>query len=230
MLDCAPILGNRATELIAYCTPRTRGGRVRYLVMLAVLTLISVSSASPAYGQLRGGLIGGATYSKLSGEFITSSDYKWSWMAGGFVEVPYRENWSLALELLYVNKGGTGVTDQPQEFDVEIGYVEVPLLANFQVPLGDRLTAGLYGGFSVGVSVNCGARVGTGAEVSCADALSSAATEWAIPLGGRLGFGAPGGSTVYLDFRYAVPLSDALEVESFKILSWQLAARWSRGV
>lgn len=192
-----------------------------------VATTIGLALTTPALGQLRAGLVAGATYSKLTGDFIVSSDYRWNWAVGGYLEVPYRSNLSLQLELNYVKKGGKGVTDNTQAIDLDVGYVEVPLLANFLFPLGGRWESALYGGVGVGVSVTCDVRVNETSEVSCTNGLSGPKTEWTIPLGARLGYGLAGGSKVLLDARYSVPVSEALDARSFRILTWHFLLRWS---
>lgn len=195
-----------------------------------VATVCGLALATPALGQLRGGLIAGATYSKMTGDFLDSSDYKWNWFAGAYLELLYRSNVSLQLELNYAKKGGTGVTENTQAIDLDIGYVEVPVLANFLFPLGGRWESALYGGAAVGVPVACDVRLNENSEVSCTSGLSSPKTEWTIPLGARLGYQLAGNSKLLLDLRYAVPVSEALDTRSFRILTWHILARWSTGL
>ena len=192
-----------------------------------VATTLGLALTTPALGQLRAGLVAGATYSKLTGDFLESSDYRWNWMAGGCLELPYRSNLSLQVELNYVKKGGKGVTDNAQAIDLDVGYVEVPLLANFLLPLGDGWESALYGGVGVGVSVACDVRVNEASQVSCTSGLGSPKTEWTIPLGARLGYPLTGSSKLLLDARYSVPVSEALDVQSFRILTWHFLLRWS---
>ena len=193
----------------------------------AVAAACGLALAGPAQGQLRGGLSAGATYSKMTGDFLESSDYKWNWFAGAYLELLYRSNLSLQVELNYVKKGGTGVIENTQAIDLDIGYVEVPVLANFLLPVGGRWESALYGGGAVGVAVACDVRINETSEVSCASRLGSAKTEWTIPLGARLGYQLAGDSKLLLDFRYSVPVSEALETQSFRILTWHILARWS---
>jgi hypothetical protein len=197
--------------------------KIRTALLVAVLGTVLTT---PALAQLRGGLIAGATYSKMSGDFIVSSDFKWNWFAGAYLELQYRENVSLEVELNYVKKGGEGVTENTQNIDLDIGYVEVPILATYLVTLGDKWRLGLYGGGAIGVPVTCDVVV-EGSSVSCVSSLSSAKTEWLIPVGGRLGYELPGGSRLGLDVRYSIPLSETLELQNFRVLTWQFLARWS---
>lgn len=193
-------------------------------------TVCGLALATPALGQLHGGLSAGATYSKMTGDFLESSDYKWNWFAGAYLELMYRSNLSFQVELNYVKKGGTGVAENTQAIDLDIGYVEVPVLANFLLPLGGRWESALYGGGAVGVAVACDVRFNQASEVSCTSGFGSPKTEWTIPLGARLSYQVAGDSKLLLDVRYAVPVSEALETESFRILTWHILARWSTGL
>ena len=192
-----------------------------------VAAVCGLAPATPVLGQLRGGLIAGATYSKMTGDFVESSDYKWNWFAGAYLELLYRSNLSFQVELNYVKKGGIAVIENTQTIDLDIGYVEVPVLANFLLPLGGRWESALYGGAAVGGSVACDVRVNEISEVSCASRLSNPKTEWTLPLGARLGYQLAGASKLLLDVRYAVPVSEALETRSLRILTWHILARWS---
>lgn len=197
------------------------------LRVLIVVAACGLALSTPLRAQLRGGVVVGATYSKMTGDFLDSSDYKWNWLAGGYLELLYGSNVSFQVELNYVKKGGTAVAKNTQAIDLDIGYVEVPVLANYLLPLGDGWESALYGGVGVGVSVICDVRINETSEVSCSSALSSAKTEWTVPLGVRLGYQLVGGSKLLLDARYAVPVSETLEIESFRILTWHILARWS---
>jgi hypothetical protein len=199
---------------------------MRKISTALLIAVLGTVLTTPALAQLRGGLIAGATYSKMTGDFIVSSDFKWNWFAGAYLELQYRENVTLELELNYVKKGGKAVTENTQNVELDIGYVEIPILANYLISLSDRWRIGLYGGGALGIPVTCDVVV-EGSSVSCASSLGSAKTEWLIPVGGRLGYELPGGSRLGLDVRYSIPLSEALEVQSVRVLTWQFLARWS---
>ncbi len=191
--------------------------------------VLAAATASPALGQLQAGLIGGATYSKIVGDFMVESDYRWGWFAGAYLELAYREHLSFVVELDYLTKGGTGVTQNSQAIDLDIGYVEMPVLAVYDASFGDRWGGGIYGGLSIGFPITCDVKI-EGSSVSCTSGLGSAQTEWTIPLGARLSYKLAGGSNLLLDVRLSVPLSDALETQNFKVLTWQFLGRWSTGL
>jgi Outer membrane protein beta-barrel domain len=195
----------------------------------ASVLVLAAAAASPALGQLQAGLIGGATYSKIVGDFMVESDYRWGWFAGAYLELLYQGRYSFVVEMDYLTKGGTGVTQNRQAIDLDVGYVEVPVLAVYNASFGDKWGGGFYGGLSFGVPITCDVNIG-GSNVSCGTGLSSPQTEWTVPLGARLSYKLAGNSNLLLDVRLSVPLSDALEQRDFKVLTWQFLGRWSTGL
>jgi len=193
----------------------------------AVLSLAVVAvMASPASGQMRGGLLGGATLSKPSGDFVVESEWALGWTAGAYLELLYTERVSFVLELNYVTKGGEGVSVNQQSFDLTVGYVELPLMANYNASFGEKWGGGFYGGLLYGTSGTCDVSI-NGSNVDCSTGLSQRRAEWAIPVGGRLNYSVSTGSDLLLDVRFVFPLTDAFEEQSFKILAFQFMGRWS---
>ncbi len=202
---------------------------MRFWRTSASVLVLAAAAASPALGQLQGGLIGGATYSKPTGKSVENSKYKWGWFVGAYLELLYAAHYSFVVELDYLTKGGKGVSESIGPFDLDIGYIEVPVLAVYNASFGDKWGGGFYGGLSFGVPITCDVNIG-GSNVSCSTGLSSAQTEWTVPLGARLSYKLAGGSNLLLDVRLSVPLSDALEQRDFKVLTWQFLGRWSTGL
>jgi len=191
--------------------------------------VLAAAAATPALGQLQGGLVGGATYSKPTGNFVIESEWDLGYFVGAYLELLYTEHYSFVVELDYLTKGGKGVAQSQQSFDLNVGYVEVPVLANYNAAFGEKWGGGFYGGIAIGVPVTCDVNLG-GSDVSCSSGLSSANTEWTIPLGARLRYALSGGSNLLLDVRFSFPLTDALELQDFKVLALQFLGRWSTGL
>ena len=193
----------------------------------AALTIALVAvTASPALSQLKGGLLGGATYSKPTGSFVSESEWSLGWAVGAYLEALYTEHVSFVLELDYTRKGGKGVSENQQAFDLSIGYVEVPLLANYNASFGEKWGGGFYGGLMFGAALMCDLNI-EGSNISCDTGLGQTRTEWAIPVGARLNYNLAGGSNLMLDVRFAFPLTDAFQDQDFKILAFQFMGRWS---
>jgi hypothetical protein len=188
--------------------------------------VLAAVTASPALGQLRGGLLAGATYSKPTGNFVVESEWDLGWAVGAYLELLYTEHISFVLEMNYVTKGGKGTSENQQAFDLSIGYVEVPLLANYNASFGEKWGGGFYGGLMFGAAVMCDVNIG-GSNVSCDTGLSATRSEWAIPVGARLNYNLAGGSNLLLDVRFSFPLTDAFQDQDFKVLAFQFMGRWS---
>lgn len=199
---------------------------MRFCRMAALTVALAAVTASPALGQLRGGLLAGATYSKPTGNFVVQSEWDLGWAVGAYLEMLYTEHYSFVLELNYVTKGGKFVSDNTQNFDLSLGYVEVPLLANYNASFSEKWGGGFYGGLMFGSSITCDVSI-NGSNIDCSSGLSERRTEWAIPVGGRLNYKLAGGSNLLLDIRFAFPLTNAFEIQSFKILAFQFMGRWS---
>jgi len=193
----------------------------------AALTIaFAAVTASPVLGQLKGGLLAGATYSKPTGSFVVQSEWDLGWAVGAYLELLYTEHYSFVVELNYVMKGGKGVSENSQAFDLSIGYAEVPLLANYNASFSEKWGGGFYGGLMFGAAIMCDLNLG-GSNISCDNGLSDTRTEWAIPVGARLNYNLAGGSNLLLDARFTFPLTDAFQVQDFKILAFQFMGRWS---
>ena len=77
--------------------------------------------------------------------------------AGVWARVPLSPRFSVQAEALYSQKG-TRTTDEivdfrTQETDIDLAYVEIPVLARFAPEAGGALDVGLYAGPSLGVKV-----------------------------------------------------------------------------
>jgi len=193
---------------------------------VALALVLAAATATPALGQLRGGLLAGATYSKPTGSFVVQSEWDLGWTVGAYLELLYTEHYSIVVELNYVTKGGKGVSENSQSFDLSLGYIEVPLLANYNASFSEKWGGGFYGGLMFGVGATCDLNI-EGSSIDCSTGLSQRRNEWAIPVGGRLNYNLAGGSNLMLDVRFAFPLTNAFEVQDFKILAFQFMGRWS---
>ena len=199
---------------------------MRFCRTAALTIAFAAVTASPVLAQLKGGLLAGATYSKPTGSFVVESEWDLGWAVGAFLELLYTEHYSFVVELNYVIKGGKGLSENSQNFDLSLGYVEVPVLANYNASFSEKWGGGFYGGLMFGVGATCDLNI-QGSNVDCSTGLSERRNEWAIPVGGRLNYKLAGGSSLMLDVRFAFPLTNAFEVQDFKILAFQFMGRWS---
>jgi hypothetical protein len=214
--------GNRSADLESSAAE----GNMRVYRAAVLATALVIATASPALAQLKGGLLAGATYSKLTGNFVVESEWTLGWTLGAYLELTHSEHSSFVLEANYVTKGGKGLSQNDQNFELTAGYVELPLLANYNASFSEQWGGGVYGGLLFGIGATCDVNI-EGSNVDCSSGLSDWRSEWAIPVGGRLNYNLAGGSSLMLDVRFSYPLTDAFEQQEFKILAFQFMGRWS---
>lgn len=198
--------------------------------LFATFLLASLIS-SPALAQSRAGLTLGATASELTGDFITvRGDPKWSFYGGAFGEVSVSQFLALNLGVNYAQKGGTGLAGtgllDSERVELDIKYIELPLLAEITLPFGASWGLMAYGGISAAFNVGCKASLGGGSKEECKDtALGGPKTEWGLPVGGGLTYLLPDGESVVFEVRYTWGQSDVVNNASIKNGAWYFLIR-----
>ena len=203
----------------------------RSMRCLSATVLLACLASSPALAQSRAGLTLGATASELTGDFITvRGDQKWSFYGGAFGEVSVSQFLALNLGVNYAQKGGTGLAGtgllDSERVELELKYIELPLLAEITLPFGASWGLMAYGGISAAFNVGCKASLGGGSKESCKDtALEGAKTEWGLPVGGGLTYVLPDGESVVFEVRYTWGQSDVVKNASIKNGAWYFLIR-----
>lgn len=198
---------------------------------IAVTLLFVATVSSPALAQGGAGLTLGATASELHGDFITmSGDSKWGFYGGGFGEVAVGDVLALNLGVNYAQKGGSGLTGtgllDSERIELELKYVELPLLVQLTLPLGANWGLMAYGGISGAFNTGCKASLGGGSKESCKDTeLGGAKTEWGIPVGGGLKYTLENGESVVFEARYTWGQSDVVANANIKNGAWYFLIR-----
>jgi len=201
----------------------------RYAHSLTLLLVLSLAglSASPAFGQLdiKPGVRGGGNFATLGGDdaelvFALGGqeqeipiDRRTGFMVGGYALIDFAGPFALHPELLYVQKGAQVETEfsfQGQTETVtstlQLSYLELPVLAKFQVPLGGPVSPNVFAGPSVGFNVGSSQETETGGQSESAD-VEVSGTEFGLTLGAGIGFKL-GVGTANVDVRYNLGLSN----------------------
>ena len=198
---------------------------------IAATLMLVVAVSSHALGQSRAGLTLGATASELHGDFITvRGDAKWGFYGGAFGEVPVGDVLALNLGVNYAQKGGSGLTGtgllDSERVELDLSYIELPLLVEITLPLGAKWGLMAYGGISGAFNTNCKASLGGSAKETCKDtALGGAKTEWGIPVGGGFSYTLDNGETVVFEARYTWGQSDVVSNANIKNGAWYFLIR-----
>lgn len=206
-----------------------RAAAIGGLAVLAVL-----ASARPSVAQGNGwGLSIGATRTNLWGDYVTvRGEDKWGFFAGAYGAQGISGNLGLNLGVNYSQKGGQGLTGEPgdiRSFDVDLKYVELPLLVEILLPLGSTWGLVAYGGIAAGFNVGCKAAIGGEEKVDCKNTeLGDAKTEWAVPAGGGLSYPVGDRDLVVFEVRYSWGISDAVKEQNLRNRGWHFILRLAR--
>jgi len=132
---------------------------------LAAAALLVSLVCTPAAAQERSGLIFGATASDLYGDFVVvRGDPKWGFLVGAFGETRISQNVAVNLAVNYTQKGGSGFTGtsllDAESVDLDLNYIEMPLLAELLLPFGGIWGLMAYGGIAAAYNVTCKVKLG----------------------------------------------------------------------
>lgn len=197
------------------------------LILFAAYVLL----ATPAAAQNRAGLSVGATAFNLYGDDIVArGDTEWGFYGGAFGETHVADFLALHLGVNYAQKGGQGLVGagllESEQVELDLNYIELPLLAEIMLPLGGMWDLMAYGGIAAGFNVYCKAALGGGDKESCKDtAVGGAKTEWGLPAGGGLFYSLANGEMVVFEARYTWGLNDAISNASIRNRGWYFLIR-----
>jgi hypothetical protein len=187
-----------------------------------VLATVACLAGSARAQNVELGLVGGATYSTLSGDFVESADWKWGGYLGGYLRYMINDYLGFAVNAAWLGKGANNVVTPADTVDVSLTYFELPLTLNVAFPLGGDWYAGAYAGGALGFQLSCSV-----SETDCASGTTGGigkGSEWTIPVGAGVGRRV-GEVIVALDARYAFGLSDVFQDVNVRTRTWNLLLR-----
>lgn len=201
--------------------------------------LVAALSAGPAAAQVGwvGGATAGVSSARVSGDIALDSSSRTGLLAGLSIAYQFTGYSSIVLEGNWAGYGGKDVrlggnTPVDGPVDLNLGYVEFPLLLNAFRPVGDRARIGFSFGVSAGLRISCSVESASEGDVDCEDsalgANASTAT-FTVPAGLAVGYELQNGSVVMLDARYALGISGLFEAPLGGIRSRavQITAKWT---
>ncbi len=188
---------------------------LRWQTSLCLAVACLVSGAAAATAQISLGVKGGLSLATWTGDDIQDVDWRRGWAGGGFATIRFGPRIAIQPEVLFVQKGVEGEIVGDPQADVELMYVEVPLLFKFLLPGGTTPASGpflMLGpaiAFRTGCQVNLGGE-GFSASVDCdqltdPEPLPIKDSDLSAVFGGGIGF-AIGTALLTFDGRYQLGL------------------------
>ncbi len=194
----------------------SRVTRVPPRVLLMVLLLVAAAGIAEAQSPALG-VRAGASLARLAGGGAERLDGVRAGAAiGVLASVDVAGPLALQTELTWVRKGGKGTLqgfEEPIAFDLEIDYLQLPLLAAVRLPMLGPLRPVLLAGPAVSFELACRERTATGTlavTLGCEPSAPSGlrrTVDWSWIAGGRL-LGAAGGRAFFVDVRADLGLVD----------------------
>lgn len=190
--------------------------------MLGVVALVMIVGAAPTVaGPWHAGVRAGAAFADLRGDLpdLAKPDSKLGLAAGGFVTREFAPGVELEVDALYVQKGATFevvATDEEGnvftgDSDLELNYLEVPVMLRFDLPIGGAVRPYLIGGGTVNFTLSGKVEPAFGEpEIDIKDDMKSVLTGVTGGLGLRMHL-----ATCRLDLeaRYGTEFEDLYDIE-----------------
>lgn len=216
---------------------------VRVLRSVGLGVALALVTAAPAFAQRAAiprsrsfGVAGGIAVTRLSG-YINSVEDRTGPFIGAWAARDISENFGLQLEINFVRKGGKGFLPAPFNenlWDLRVDYLEFPLMVNYFPNFSpSEWGFGAYAGIGIGFALGCQADIGNSGRVPCKDTvLGGTNVDWSIPFGAQIGRNLSNGSSVYLDVRYSLGLSNVTDFQvgntsyELKNRAWEIILRY----
>lgn len=212
---------------------------MKRLLHFVIAVSLCVVVASSAFAQeevspWRLGIHAGAAYSNLNGDDLVSSEATWGPYAGVFAEYFFANSFSVAFEANYLQKGNKKGQVGNNEFELDLKYVEFPLILNGYYAFSENWLGSLYAGLAISLKVACDVRIDDDPQSDCSQAMitgEAESIEWSVPLGGGVVYEFPGkNSLLRLDVRYSVGLSDVVKRLNITTRTWEFILGYGFGI
>ncbi len=194
-----------------------------------LVALLALFIALPANAQVKLGVIGGVNIANLNGEDVGGAKIDFSnrtaFGVGGVLDVGLNENVALSFEPMYLQKGAEFSETDPDlgtaTFTSKANYLEVPVLLKIAFGTGSArpyLMAGPTIGFNLSSKFELSVP-GFSAEID-ADKVTKS-TDFGLVGGAGVSFTA-GTSSIFVEGRYSLGLSDIVEAGTLEFMGEQL--------
>jgi opacity protein-like surface antigen len=170
----------------------------------------------------QGGVEGGITYTNFTGDDVESSDWRIGINAGAFATARFIPLLGVTVGGYFTQKGAENI--EGSGVDLRLAYIEIPLVLNVFIEIGEKFSIVPYAGVAFGINVSCSVST-EGAGISCTDTGQTGQgtedlqekTEWSIPAGIALGLALAPQHSIFLDARYGYSLTNAFKGDNVDV-------------
>lgn len=179
------------------------------------------SYTRPARSSGRGAPDRGLNVSDLGGEDV-EADTELGFRGGGVLRYEFAPDGAFGFQtgLIYSRKGASGDGEEGLETDIDLDYLEVPVLLVANIPTdGAPIRPRLYGGGSLNFEVSCDVSASDGdtdvsADCDEGDVFERQTFDFGLRFGGGVDVEVSPSAAVTLDVGYDLGLTDIAEAET----------------
>lgn len=165
----------------------------------AFVAVLLVSLSAAAQKDPKFGLKGGLNISSLNYSDNTNADWRTGFHLGGLAHIHVTPSFSLQPEVYYSSQGAKLPYSNNDKLNLNLSYINVPVLLQYNFANGMRLQGGPQVGFLVGVSDKV-----NGEEINQRSTADYKTVDLSLPLGlSYLGYSGLG-----VDVRYNIGLTN----------------------
>ncbi len=172
---------------------------MKKVFFFAVLAIFGVTASSAQEGASTGGfhwgVKAGANFSSVNGDDVNDVDSRTGLQIGGVVSIPVTELFSVQPEVVYSMRGW-----KDGDFTIKVDYVDVPVMADFEIIEGLSLQGGPLLGFNLSAKVeNEDGNENDIEDISTLNVGAAIGAQYELPVG------------VFFNVRYDMGFNDVID-------------------
>jgi hypothetical protein len=179
--------------------------RVKAIVICAASVILLMPSSILA-GDYSFGFKAGADLASFYGADALNAEFRVGVYAGGFFVYRLSELFELQPEAFFSIKGNT-YEEEGIETTTRLDYIEIPLLARFNLPVEEKYSPVIFAGPYVAFSVGAESRIKTAEEDKVGRLDDVELTDAGMVVGGEISIDL-GGKRLLFDLRYSAGLAN----------------------
>ena len=191
---------------------------IKVMLIGAVALMLLLPNSSLAKG-ITGGLKIGMNSADLHGEDIKEMEEdlgvelksKWGLCAGGFIRFNISETFVIQPEVLYTMKGAKfeeTIDGETMKFEMNLSYLEIPVLVKFMIPTPGGVKPNLYAGPALAIELSSKTKLVYAGETEEEDIEETKDTDFGLIIGAGVDFG-----NLTVDLRYVLGLTTIFDEE-----------------
>jgi len=177
--------------------------KIKFMKTTFLAFLVFMITASMHAQDISFGAKAGANFASISGDLTDNIDGRTSFNVGAVASIGVSEKFSIQPELVYSAQGGTA-NIEGQDFTIKLDYINVPVLADFNIVKGLSIQAGPQIGFNITSEVDTDGEGSSEIETESIEFSLAAGAQYRLDQG------------LFFQARYGLGITDTSDILSRK--------------